>query len=368
MRGIYIHIPFCAKKCPYCDFYSLSFSKELAEKYVSALEAAIASYSNDKISVDTIYFGGGTPNLIGADNIKKVIDAIKENFTVCENSEITLEANPESLSKQDISAFAKAGVNRLSMGLQSANECELKSLGRKHTPGQILECVNRARECGINNVSLDLMLAIEGQNKENLKRSIDFCVKANINHISCYLLKIEPETPYFKMQSSMSLPDDEECAELYSFAVKELEAAGFNQYEISNFAKDGAVSKHNIKYWKCEEYIGIGAAAHGFYKGERYFYSRDINAFIQNPTKTVSDGQSSIEEEFMLGLRLSEGVCLKELCDKYNICINENLTKKIKQFCNAGLMQKSGEKVRITPDGFLVSNSIISDLILAWGL
>lgn len=368
MLGIYVHIPFCAKKCPYCDFYSLSFSKELVERYVAALEVAINSYCKDKISVNTIYFGGGTPNLIGADNVKKIIDCIKENFVVSRDSEITLEANPESFSKQDISAFAKAGINRLSMGLQSANESELKALGRRHTLAQVEDCIRRARECGIGNISLDLMLGIEGQTLDSLKKSIEFCKTAGVNHISSYLLKIEPETPYYKMQSTMSLPDDDFCAELYSFAVDELKACGFEQYEISNFAKDGAVSKHNLKYWQCEEYIGIGAAAHGFYKGERYFYPRDINAFMENPTETISDGVSGIEEEFMLALRLSCGVCLSDLCKKYNVTANEKLIKKIDFFCDTGLMQKSGERIRITPRGFLVSNSIISDLILAWGL
>ncbi len=368
MRGIYIHIPFCAKKCPYCDFYSLALSIELVKSYVKALETAIKSYRHDKISVDTVYFGGGTPNLIGADNIKKIIDCIKTNFAVADDSEITLEANPESFVKQDISAFARAGINRLSMGLQSANESELKALGRRHTLEQFSECIERARECGIENISLDLMLGIEGQTIDSLKKSIEFCSASGVNHISSYLLKIEPETPYFKMQSTLSLPDDELCAELYSFAVNELEAGGFEQYEISNFAKNGAVSRHNIKYWQCEEYIGIGAAAHGFYKGERYFYPRDINAFIKNPTKTIPDGKSGIEEEFMLALRLSRGVCLADLCKKYGVSVNEKLTKKIEIFCSAGLMQKSGERIRITPRGFLVSNSIISDLILAWGL
>ena len=368
MCGIYIHIPFCAKKCPYCDFYSLSFNRELAERYVSAVEAAISSYKKEKISIDTIYFGGGTPNLIGADKIKRIIDCIRENFAVCDNTEITLEANPESFSKQDISAFALAGVNRLSMGLQSANEGELKLLGRRHTLSQVTECIRCARECGIQNISLDLMLGIEGQTLESLKKSIEFCSLSGASHVSSYLLKIEPETPYFKMQSTLSLPDDDFCAELYSFAVNELADHGFEQYEISNFAKNGAQSRHNLKYWQCEEYIGIGAAAHGFFRGERYFYPRDINAFIENPTKTIPDGTSGIEEEFMLGLRLSDGVDLSELCKKYGTCVNDKLTNKIDLFCKAGLMQKSGERIRITARGFLVSNSIISDLILAWGL
>lgn len=368
MRGIYVHIPFCAKKCPYCDFYSLSFNRELAERYVSALETAISSYKKEKISIDTIYFGGGTPNLIGADNIKRIIDCIRKNFVVCENSEITLEANPESFSKQDISAFARAGVNRLSMGLQSANENELSVLGRRHTLSQVTECIERARSSGIDNISLDLMLGTHGQTLESLKKSIEFCSESGVSHISSYLLKIEPETPYFKMQSTLSLPDDDFCAELYNFAVKELANCGFEQYEISNFAKKGAVSRHNIKYWQCEEYIGIGAAAHGFFNGERYFYPRDINAFIENPTKTISDGTSGIEEEFMLGLRLTSGINLSKLCKKYDITITEKLTKKIEQFCKMDLMQKDGEVVKITPRGFLVSNTIISDLILAWGL
>lgn len=368
-RGIYIHIPFCSKKCPYCDFYSLHFNDSLVNRYTDALLCAVKSYSGQNIEVDTIYFGGGTPNLLGSENISKVICAIRESFSVSGKAEITIEANPESFSKQNISAFAETGINRLSMGLQSANGNELISLGRTHNLDEVEFCVEAARKAGINNISLDLMLGIEEQNEESIKNSIDFCEKCNIEHISAYLLKIEKNTPYYQMQKNMNLPDEETSAELYSFACQELKKRGFDQYEISNFAKNGAVSRHNLKYWLCEEYIGIGPSAHGFFRGERYHYERDIEGFIQNPTKIIPDGSGgSAEEAFMLALRLAHGIDLKAFCHKYNLSQNDALNRKIELFCKAGLMLYENDVISLTSDGFLVSNSIISDLIVAWGL
>ncbi len=368
-RGIYIHVPFCSKKCPYCDFYSLRFDRELVKRYTDALLCAVNSHSGQNIEVDTIYFGGGTPNLLGSDNISEIICAIKENFVISEDCEITLEANPESFSKQDISDFAKAGINRLSMGLQSANERELRSLGRTHALDEVEFCVGTAKSAGIGNISLDLMLGIDGQTEESIKNSIDFCEKCNIEHISAYLLKIEKNTPFYKMQKNMNLPVEETSAELYSFACRELKKRGFEQYEISNFAKNGAVSRHNLKYWLCEEYIGIGPSAHGFFKGERYYYERDIEGFIQDPTKTVSDGLGGgAEETFMLGLRLARGINLDDFCSKFSLTQSNALKRKISLFCSANLMRFENNVISLTPEGFLLSNSIISDLIVAWGL
>jgi len=361
MLGIYIHIPFCAKKCPYCDFYSENFSKSTADLYTDAVITAINSYTD--VVADTLYFGGGTPNLIGSENIRKIVDAAKNVFCL-ENAEITMEANPESLSKQDISSFKKAGINRLSLGLQSSNLSELSSLNRRHTPEQVKFCVEKARECGIDNISLDLMVGILGQSKKTLKDSIEFCDSLNVNHISAYLLKIEEGTPYFENRQELNFPDEDFSAELYEFMIAELDKKGFEQYEISNFAKVGFEARHNTKYWLCEEYIGIGAAAHGFFKGKRYYYERDLNAFINNPLKTIPDGEGgSAEEELMLALRLSKGVDLDNFQNKHSISLSSGFYKCFDKLCKLGLAEMVNSNIKLTKKGFLVSNAVISDLI-----
>ncbi len=361
MLGIYVHIPFCAKKCPYCDFYSESFSKSTADLYTQAVITAINSYTNTV--ADTLYFGGGTPNLIGSENIKKIISAAKKVFSL-ENAEITMEANPESLSKQDIFLFKEAGVNRLSLGLQSSNLGELSSLNRRHTPDQVKFCVEKARECGINNISLDLMVGILGQTARSLKESIEFCDSLNVNHISAYLLKIEEGTHYFENQKKLNFPDEDFSAELYEFMATELEKRGFEQYEISNFAKKGFEARHNTKYWLCEEYIGIGAAAHGFFKGQRYYYQRDLRKFIENPLKTIPDGEGgNAEEELMLALRLRQGINLDSFQSKHSIILSSNFHKAFDKFCKMGLAERKGSNICLTKKGFLVSNAIISEFI-----
>lgn len=361
MLGIYIHIPFCAKKCPYCDFYSENFSKATADLYTEAVITAIKSYSG--LVADTLYFGGGTPNLIGSDNIKKIVSAAKSVFSL-KNAEITMEANPESLSKQNISLFKEAGINRLSLGLQSSNPSELSALNRRHTPEQVEFCVKKARECGINNVSLDLMVGISGQTIASLQESIDFCDNLGVNHVSAYLLKIEEGTPYFENSESLSFPDEDFSAELYEFMAKELETRGFEQYEISNFAKKGFEARHNTKYWLCEEYIGIGAAAHGFFNGQRYYYERDLHLFIENPLKTIPDGEGgSAEEELMLALRLSRGLDIDSFQSKHSITLSSEFYKSFDKFCQMGLAERIGSNIKLTKKGFLVSNAILCELV-----
>lgn len=364
MLGIYIHIPFCTKKCPYCDFYSVSFCDSLLKDYISAVKKAILSYKGKNLYADTLYFGGGTPNLIGPQNMKELISAVKESFALTYDAEITMEANPETFSKQDISEFKKAGINRLSLGLQSANLNELESLGRTHTPEQVTYCINEAKRCGIDRISLDLMIATMGQTAQSIQNSVDFCISSGAEHISSYLLKIEPNTPFYKQKDSLDIPDDDKSAEYYELICSLLKKGNFEQYEISNFAKNGAVSRHNLKYWLCEEYIGIGPSAHGFFEGKRYFYERDILKFIENPTKTVFDciGGNS-EEAFMLNLRLSKGIDLKLFAKKYNCNFSDNFFKTAEKFISVGLMEKEKNIYRLTEKGFLVSNSIISSLL-----
>lgn len=362
--GVYIHVPYCIKKCPYCDFYSVIYDDCSASEYTDAVISVIQGYKNKGRSADTLYFGGGTPNLMGAERIGKMISAAKGCFGLSSDAEITLEANPESLRRQDIYAFKKAGVNRLSMGLQSANGNELTLLGRRHTNEDVVFCVNEAKKAGIYNISLDLMLGTQGQNRGSLLNSIEFCASLNVSHISAYMLKIEPNTPFYKKRAFLDLPDDDEAAELYLFAVEQLKKRGYKQYEVSNFAKDGKISRHNTKYWQCEEYVGIGAAAHGFEGGERYYYERSVKDFIASPLWRVSDGEGGgFDEFFMLNMRLCTGVCLSEFSQKYGAALPQSFYSKIENFAKAGLIIRDGDRISFTPKGFLISNSIISDLL-----
>ena len=277
--GLYLHIPFCNGKCPYCDFYSLTADAAMMDMYSSRLCEEIAQWGA-KLSrpADTLYFGGGTPSLLGAERIGKLVTAAKNAFTL-KDAEITVEVNPTKAQELDFALLKAAGVNRLSIGLQSANNAELALLGRKHSSQHAAATIRRAQEAGFDNISLDLMLAVQRQTRQSLARSIAFCAEANIQHVSAYLLKIEEGTPYFSKKEQLLLPGEEEQSELYLFACEELERAGFKQYEISNFSLPGRESHHNLKYWEDKEYLGLGPAAHSFIDNKRFYFTPSLPDF-----------------------------------------------------------------------------------------
>lgn len=356
--GIYIHIPFCEKKCNYCDFYSAFYNKETLNVYLSALKGEIKKWGGQlHRPIDTIYIGGGTPSLLG-EEIISLADCIKENFDVLENVEFTVEANPSSCS--DFLQFAKqAGVNRLSIGVQSGNDDMLKTLGRTHTSADAVNTVKMAREMGFNNISLDLMIALPDSNIDTLRQDIDFILSLSPEHISAYILKIEQNTVFSKKQDILNLPDDDTSAEQYLYMCKALEKNGYNHYEISNFAACDKVSHHNMKYWIGEDYLGLGPAAHSCVDGKRFYYPRDLQGFIKNP-QTVSDGKAgSKEEKLMLGLRLSQGVDLQQIYGE----ISEDIKKKINLLEKAGYIKATLPHISLTNSGMLISNSIIAELI-----
>ena len=277
--GVYIHIPFCNEKCPYCDFYSVNYDNNLEEKYIDSIIREIEKSKKNK--ADSLYIGGGTPSCINPKRLASVIITAKDKFDIDDFAEITVECNPSNDLKILLPVLSNAGVNRISMGLQSAVFQERKALGRKAKPEDVQKAVELARDTGIENISLDLMLGVPKQTKESLKSSIDFCKSLDIEHISAYILKIEENTPFYKMKNTLELPSEDEVASLYIYACNQLEKSGFNQYEISNFSKNGKESKHNLKYWNCDEYLGFGASAHSFIDGKRFFYSRDLKNYIK---------------------------------------------------------------------------------------
>lgn len=353
--GLYLHIPFCKGKCPYCDFYSIYPKPETVEKYTDALCRELKK--TDRI-FDTVYFGGGTPSLLGAQKIKRIMSLV--NMT--ENCEATLECNPSDAVDFDFSAVAGCGINRISLGLQSAVDAERKALGRRAGCEEAKRAIEKISAAGIENISLDLMLGIPGQTAKSLEKSIDFCAASGVTHISAYILKIEEGTRFFEKRNELILPDEDETCELYLQTVSSLGSREFRQYEVSNFAKPGYESKHNLKYWHCEEYLGIGAAAHSFKDGKRFYYGRSAEDFI-NGVQPVDDGEGGGEEEYiMLALRLTEGISEEKFKRKYGKDFSQNFIKKAVSFKENGLMNIQNGVYSLTPDGFLLSNTVICEL------
>ena len=361
--GLYIHIPFCKSKCPYCDFFSGRATENDYDNYIKLLSDNICLWSakTDK-TVSSVYFGGGTPSILGAERLSKLLNKIKEDFTVAENAEITVEVNPDSGKTLDFDLLKLSGFNRISVGMQSAVEQELKVLGRIHSINDAEVTVKRAQNAGINNISLDLMIGIPYQTIDSLKKSIDFCANCGVTHISSYILKIESGTVFERIQDKLELPDEDSQAQLYLFAVDYLNKLGFEQYEISNFSKIGYESRHNINYWKCGEYIGIGPSAHSFFDGKRFYYSRNMDDFKNN--KTYFDCFGGDKEEFiMLSLRLKSGLNFKEYKERYNEDFPEEKIKIIRKYSDMSYMVLKDDCAYFTPKGYLVSNAIISELI-----
>ncbi|MBQ5885412.1 MAG: radical SAM family heme chaperone HemW [Clostridia bacterium] len=360
--GLYIHIPFCVKKCGYCDFYSVVGDDMLMDAYTSAVISAINEYKEQFVA-DTVYFGGGTPSVLGGRRISLILDAAKEIITP--DAEITVEVNPGDNLAEFFPLCVVSDVNRVSIGLQSANDNELKNLTRRHTSSDVAEAVKLARLSGIDNISLDLMLATEGQTEETIARSIDFCADLQVNHISAYMLKIEENTPFYDKKGDMNIPDEDRAAEMYLFACDRLESRGYKQYEISNFAKQGYQSRHNLKYWNMEEYVGIGPSAHSFFDGKRFFYERDIHAFIKGNKPTFDAIGGDFDEFAMLRLRLCDGIsriqCEALFADGKSRF--EKMLSAAKKYEKAGLCYADDEKIALNKNGFLLSNMIISDLI-----
>ena len=348
MRGLYIHIPFCAVKCDYCDFYSLKYNKQIVEIYVEEMCRRI---KNIDYTFDTVYFGGGTPSIIGAENLSKILNEVKYK----DNAEITVEVNPKSYKNDFFDILIKNGFNRVSIGMQSGVDGELLSLTRNHKFCDVEETVLKARNAGFNNISLDIMIGIEGQTTLSLKESINKAIALKPEHLSCYMLKIEEGTPFAK--ANLDLPNDTEVANMYLFLCDYLKQNNYLQYEISNFAKENMQSKHNLLYWKCEEYLGLGPAAHSFINGKRYYFPNDIDYFIDGNEMIFEDFGGDLYDYIMLGLRLKEGINISKLNG------NKNFINKIYKYCENGFGSVNNNFFSLNEKGFLVQNSILCDLL-----
>ena len=361
--GIYLHIPFCEKKCRYCDFYSCFLNEELLDSYTEALIKEIHKWGG-LISrpIDTVYFGGGTPSLL-AHRLPRVLKEVTSAFSVLESSEITLELNPSGDCEALLSCAKKAGINRLSIGAQSGNDNELKALGRTHTARETAKTVEIARNMGFDNISLDIMIGLPDSDESSLKNSLSFIKELAPEHISSYILKIEERTALWAERDKLNLPDDDETANQYLLMCDFFENAGYGHYEISNFSKANKESRHNLKYWQGGDYIGIGPSAHSLLDGKRFYYPRDIKGFI-NGIPTVDDGIGGTAEEYiMLSLRLKKGISFTEYKNRFKKELTSAFFSKCNLFEKAKLLNLSDNNVYLTNDGMLLSNSIITELL-----
>lgn len=359
--GIYIHVPFCSRKCAYCDFYSESYRKNTVSEYVQAVIRNLRAYSDRSKITDTVYFGGGTPSLLSPEQIGMILDETYSNFNLSENPEITLEANPHTLDFRRLVNIRRTGVNRISFGVQSMVDGELKFLGRTHSAERAEKAVMDAYGAGFENISCDVMIAIPEQSSDSLRYTLDRITGLPVQHISGYILKTESGTPFDCDEIKSLLPDDDATAELYLEMVKFLGDRGFEQYEVSNFARKGFESRHNCRYWKCLDYIGIGASAHSCYGGKRFAVDRNLHNFINSPVQkvTITDPNPCTFEEYaMLRLRLAEGLNPDDFPE-----YRDGILKKIPVLMKSGYINYNSNHISLTPKGFLVSNSVIEYLI-----
>ena len=370
--GIYVHIPFCKSKCAYCDFYSLprgegrmdAYCRRLAEH----LEAAAPQASEHR--VDTVYFGGGTPSLLGPDRLGRLLDAVLSAYDVDGGAEITLEANPDSAGDPAaLSALRSAGFNRVSLGMQSADDGELRQIGRVHTMDQVRRAVDAVRTAGFANLSLDLIYGLPRQTMDRWQANLETAAGLSPEHLSCYGLKVEEGTPLFRRRNEAELPGDEEQADMYLYTVERLARLGYEQYEISNFARPGFASRHNRRYWALQEYLGFGPGAHSDFGGVRYGYARDLEAYLRSTgepplsERQVLSRRDRAGEYIMLGLRTAEGISPRVLEDRYSRGFAP-LAPFLERCRRADyVLPLPDGSWRLTPRGFLLSNQIIVDLL-----
>ena len=370
--GIYIHVPFCLSKCHYCDFCSVQGADdEQKERYIARLCCEISEIA-DKIRAngdapvaDTVYFGGGTPTLLSPEQIGRMLDAVRVNFGIAEGAEITIETNPKSADGEKLRKIREIGVNRLSIGMQSVHDGELKALGRIHKFGDFKATFFEAREAGFDNVSVDLMYGIPVQTKESFCESVKTLAEMSPEHISSYCLTVEDGTNFGRRRDSLILPDEDAVADMYAEMGRILRENGYHKYEISNFAKEGKESRHNLKYWHCDGYLGFGAAAHSYFGGKRFAHSRDIDAYIGGESIIIDvediSRDESQNEYVMLGMRLAEGVCLADFKEKFGLELLSafpSFKKYVPEF-----VEIDGVRCAFNEKGMMVSNFILSDVL-----
>lgn len=378
--GLYVHIPFCKSKCAYCDFNSfVPGSSEIMTRYVSSLLSHMEVYRDGTrdYRVDTVFIGGGTPTALPPEELTRLIKGIHRSFDISKNAEFTIEANPATVTPKQLRMLRRLGVNRISFGLQSADNRELRALSRIHTRAQFLESYKMAREAKFDNINIDLMYGIPYQTYDSLIKTLSFVTRLGPEHISMYNLKIEPGTPFFENRrevTAVCADEDTEYA-MYTSAIDFLASRGYEQYEISNFAKRGYSCAHNLKYWNCEEYLGFGVSAHSYFNGNRFSFISNIGQYIDAVENIDSDICLTAENEqlqerermgeyIMLRLRLNDGIDPHEFASKFGASFEASYGIKLQRYIKTGFVtrRRSGAYA-LTPAGMLISNHILSDIL-----
>lgn len=378
--GLYVHIPFCLSKCAYCDFNSaVPENEELMSRYVSALISHMKSYCyiNKEYEVDTVFIGGGTPTALPKKELARLVRAIKKCFHVTRDAEFTVEANPATVTLASLKQLRRLGVNRLSFGMQSADDRELKALSRLHTRGEFVESYRAARAAGFDNINVDVMFGIPYQTYDSLMKTLRFVARLDPEHISMYNLKIEPGTPFHKNLEAVKkvcADEDTEYA-MYTGAIDYLASVGYPQYEISNFSRRGYRCFHNMKYWNCEEYLGFGVSAHSYFNGNRFSFTPDVKKYmlaVEDMSSSISITEDSEQleprermgEYIMLRFRLADGLDPEVFMRKFGVSFEEAYGRKLNRYLAQGFMVRlENGAYALTPQGMFVSNYILSDIL-----
>lgn len=369
--GIYIHIPFCMRKCNYCDFLSSRCDEKTVREYVKSLVDEIKSnaFKYNNYLIKTIYIGGGTPSYINEEHIKNILDTLYSNYYVDNDAEITIEANPGTINKEKLMCYKQSKINRLSIGLQSSNNNELKLLGRIHTYEEFEQNYYLARECGFDNINIDLMSAIPSQTVDSYKESLVKICNLEPEHISSYSLILEEGTVFYDIQDKLVLPNEDEEREMYYLTVEYLKKNGYDRYEISNYCKKGYESKHNSSYWTGRSYIGFGLGASSYIEDERYTNTLSIEEYIVDSgirskhDVSVLSKQNKMEEFMFLGLRMTKGISKKEFYKKFDVDVKNIYKDVFDKYIDTGFIIEENDIIRLSDKGIDVSNTILAEFI-----
>ena len=369
MLGLYLHVPFCSSICNYCNFNRGLLNGELKDRYVAAVEREIAGSGLGE-PADTLFFGGGTPSLLDPSEIRRLIAACRDAFSLANDAEITLETNPETSTVERMAGFREAGVTRISFGVQSFRDDELKRLGRVHSAARAREAVREARHAGFDNVSLDLMMWLPQQTPAHWGESVDALIEVSPEHASLYLLELYPNAPLKEdmARAGWSLAPDDDAAEMYLWSLDRLDRAGYHQYEISNVARRGFESRHNLKYWQDDEWVGFGCGAHSTRNGVRWKNVAATDEYIGRlragqsvvGERRILSRETRLEEALFTGLRLTEGLDLDVVGQRYNVDVWARYGTSLQPSLDAGLAVREGSRLRLSRDGMLLANEILS--------
>ena len=369
--GLYVHIPFCLRKCNYCDFCSYAgVDPKTRRAYLQRLSEQIRLFSDRarEYTVDTLYFGGGTPSLLSPEELTELVGVIRESYRLSGELEFTVEVNPKTLTREKVDAFVRCGVNRVSMGLQSIHENEQKILGRVHNFEDFLLSYQMLLDGGIDNISVDLMYAIPEQTLSTLDQTLDAVLALSPKHISAYSLILEEDTPFDRMRDTLPLPSEDEELQMYERLCARLAARGYEHYEIASYARAGHYSRHNLRYWSLSPYLGFGVAAHSYFEGERFYHPRDLSAYLLSDAayyecERERDPEADAYEYAMLALRTRRGLDLSDYRTRFGKCFTEGKEEKLSRLVREGYMILTKDRMAFTERGIYLSLAILSEIL-----